>query len=174
MTGFWFGLSWFAIGMGWMWFLTAPGYVFTALLFAGFHATAAAAAPTGRWRVIGRPAAHTLVETVRLGFPFGGVPLATLGISQAAGPLLGLARVGGVVLITWVVFQVGFALPSAIIAAGDGVRCRSGWPASSWRWRWRRWLPKGDPSTAGARSRSPPCRAVASRALRRSTCRAGS
>ncbi len=77
------------------------------LLFAGFHAAAAAVAPTGPWRTIGRPAAHTLVEAIRLGFPFGGVPLATLGISQAGGPLLGIARVGGVILITWVVFQVG-------------------------------------------------------------------
>src|SRR5690606_25877086 len=34
----------------------------------------------------------------------------TLGISQAGGPLLGVARVGGVILITWIVFQVGFAL----------------------------------------------------------------
>ena len=57
--------------------------------------------------MIGRPAAHTLVEAIRLGFPFGGVPLATLAIGQAAGPLLGVARVGGVVLLTWLVFQVG-------------------------------------------------------------------
>jgi apolipoprotein N-acyltransferase len=60
--------------------------------------------------VIGRPAAHTLVEIVRFSFPFGGVPLASLGISQAGGPLLGIARLGGVILITWVVFQLGFAL----------------------------------------------------------------
>jgi apolipoprotein N-acyltransferase len=110
--GFAFGLAWMAIGMAWMWFLTVPGYIFTALLFAGFHAVAAAVAPNGPWRAIGRPAAHTLVEAIRLGFPFGGVPLATLGISQAGGPLLGLARLGGVVLITWVVFQVGASLTS--------------------------------------------------------------
>ena len=108
--GFLFGLPWMAIGMCWMWFLTVPGYVFTAVLFAGFHAAAAAVAPTGPWRTIGRPAAHTLVEVVRLGFPFGGVPLATIAISQAGGPLLGVARVGGVIAITWIVFQVGCAL----------------------------------------------------------------
>jgi apolipoprotein N-acyltransferase len=111
-----------AIGIAWMWFLTVPGYLFTALLFAGFHAAAAALAPTGRWRVIGRPAAHTLVETIRLGFPFGGVPLATLGISQAGGPLLGLARLGGVALITWVVFQVGFAVPAVVNGARHGLQ----------------------------------------------------
>ena len=57
-----------------------------------------------------RPLAHTLVEVVRFSFPFGGVPLASLGIAQADGPLSGVARVGGVVLITWVVFQLGVAL----------------------------------------------------------------
>src|SRR5690606_4068525 len=34
----------------------------------------------------------------------------TLAIGQAGGPLLGLARLGGVVLLTWVVLQIGFAL----------------------------------------------------------------
>ncbi len=108
--GFAFGAGWMFLGMAWMWYLTVPGYVLTCLLFASLHGLAAALAPNGPWRTIGRPAAHTLVEAIRMSFPFGGVPLATLGISQAGGPLLGLARVGGVILLTWVVFQVGFAL----------------------------------------------------------------
>jgi apolipoprotein N-acyltransferase len=108
--GFSFGAVWMFMGMAWMWFLTVPGYLIAGLLFAGLHAAAAAVAPTGPWRTIGRPAAHTIVEILRMSFPFGGVPLATLGISQAGGPLLGLARLGGVILLTWVVFQVGFAL----------------------------------------------------------------
>jgi apolipoprotein N-acyltransferase len=60
--------------------------------------------------VIGRPAAHTLVEAIRLSLPFGGVPLATMGVSQVGGPLAPLASVGGVILLTWVVFQIGFVL----------------------------------------------------------------
>lgn len=119
---FLFALAWTALGMCWMWFLTPPGYVFSFCLFGAFHAAAGAIAPTGRWRVIGRPAAHTVVEAIRLGFPFGGVPLATLGISQAGGPLLGVARVGGVVLLTWLVFQVGFAIGAAV--AGRRVPAR--------------------------------------------------
>jgi apolipoprotein N-acyltransferase len=108
--GWLFGAAWLFMGMGWMWFLTAPGYVVAAAMFAGFHAVAAVAAPTGPWRVIARPVAHTLAEALRLCFPFGGVPLATLPIGQAAGPLAGVVRVGGVVLLTWLVLQVGFAL----------------------------------------------------------------
>lgn len=110
LLGLAFGAGWFYPAMAWMWFLTAPGYLVTALLFSGFHAVAAAIAPPGPWRTIARPAAHTLIEALRLVFPFGGVPVATLAIGQAGGPLLGLARVGGVVLLTWVVFQIGFAL----------------------------------------------------------------
>ncbi|MCB1001841.1 MAG: apolipoprotein N-acyltransferase [Ilumatobacteraceae bacterium] len=110
VRGFAFGAGWLFPGMGWMWFLTAPGYLVVGLMFAGLHALAAAVAPTGPWRVIGRPVAHTLVEALRLVVPFGGVPLATLAIGQAGGPLLGVARVGGVILLTWLVFQLGFAL----------------------------------------------------------------
>lgn len=108
--GWLFAAGWLFPGMGWMWFLTAPGYVFAGALFAGLHALAAVCAPTGPWRVVGRPAAHALVEAVRLVVPFGGVPLATLAIGQASGPLIGVARVGGVVLLSWLVLQIGFAL----------------------------------------------------------------
>ncbi|HEX4984382.1 MAG TPA: apolipoprotein N-acyltransferase [Ilumatobacteraceae bacterium] len=110
IDGWLFGAAWMFVGLCWMVQLTVPGYIAASVIYASAHALAALAAPTGTWRVIGRPAAHTLVEVVRFSFPFGGVPLASLGISQAGGPLLGVARVGGVILITWVVFQLGFAL----------------------------------------------------------------
>ena len=69
----------------------------------------------------GRPAAFSLVEALRFSFPFGGVPLASLGISQVSGPLAGIARVGGVILITWVVFQSGFALGAMRPRGGECV-----------------------------------------------------
>ena len=117
--GWLFGAAWLFPGMCWMWFLTAPGYLVATSMFAGFHAVAAWAAPRGPWRVIGRPAAHTLAEALRFCFPFGGVPLASLAIGQAAGPFASVVRVGGVILLTWLVFQVGFALagPSPVVPA---------------------------------------------------------
>lgn len=115
--GWLFGAGWMFLGTGWMIQLTGPGYVAAGAIFAGFHAVAARAAPTGRWAVLGRPIAHTLVEALRFSFPFGGVPLATLGISQVGGPLSGVVRVGGVVLLTWVTFQFGFAILPGIRAA---------------------------------------------------------
>ena len=105
-----FGAGWMYLGMGWMVQLTSPGYVVAGLVFSLFHACAALVAPTGTWRVIGRPAAHALVEAVRFSFPFGGIPLATMGMSQVGGPFVGVVRVGGVILLTWLIFQVGFAL----------------------------------------------------------------
>ena len=108
--GLLFGAGWMYLGMGWMVQLTTPGYVVAGLVFALFHAGAAAVAPTGAWRVIGRPAAHAMVEAVRFSFPFGGIPLATMGMSQVGGPFVGVVRVGGVILLTLLIFQLGFAL----------------------------------------------------------------
>jgi apolipoprotein N-acyltransferase len=130
--GWLFAAAWMYPGMAWMWSLTIPGYFAAAAIFAGFHAVAAAVSPQGPWRVIGRPAAHTLAEALRLVFPFGGVPLATLPIGQADGPLVGTVRLGGVILLTWVVFQIGFALagPSPFVpqmARNRGRRNRGEW-----------------------------------------------
>ncbi len=123
--GWMFGAGWMYLGMGWMIQLTGPGYVAAAAIFAGFHAAAAAIGSTtaagGRWSVLMRPVAHTAVEALRFSFPFGGVPLATLGISQVGGPLSDVVRVGGVVLLTWVTFQLGFAILPAIRVASRKV-----------------------------------------------------
>lgn len=132
LVGWVFALAWLLPGMAWMWFLTAPGYLIATALFAGFHALAACMAPQGSWRVVGRPAAHTLAEALRFCFPFGGVPLASLAVGQAAGPFVGVARVGGALLLTWFVFQVGFALagPSPVVpqmARRRGVTANGQW-----------------------------------------------
>ena len=108
--GLLFGAGWMFLGMGWMVQLTLPGYIVAGFVFSVFHMVAALVAPTGPWRVIGRPAAHSLVEALRFSFPFGGIPLATLGMSQVGGPFAGVVRVGGVILLTWLIFQLGFAL----------------------------------------------------------------
>ena len=108
-----FGVAWLAPGMGWMWFLTAPGYVVAVAAYSGYLGLAAAIAPGGRWRRLALPAALTVAESIRFAFPFGGVPLASLGISQAYSPLSQTARLGGVILITWLTFMAGSALSAA-------------------------------------------------------------
>ena len=114
--GWLLGAGWMSLGMGWMVQLTLPGYVAAAAIFALFHGVAALVTPNGPWAVVVRPAAHALVEALRCSFPFGGVPLATLGISQVGGPLAGVARVGGVILLTWVVLQLGTLLSPPFVA----------------------------------------------------------
>lgn len=133
LVGGWlFAAAWLLPGMSWMWFLTAPGYLIAVAAFSGLHALASWIAPRDSWRVIGRPAAHTLAEALRFCFPFGGVPLASLPIGQAAGPFATVARVGGAVLLTWFVFQIGFALsgPAPVVpqlARKRGVTAKGEW-----------------------------------------------
>ena len=102
------GLGWFLPSLAWMWFLTAPGYLIAALLFAVLHglASVVAARAPRRWRIAASPSAHVLVEATRLALPCGGVPLATLGIAQVAGPLATTARVGGVIVLSWITWQI--------------------------------------------------------------------
>lgn len=105
-----FGIGWFTPSLAWMWFLTPPGYVATVVLFAGAHGGASAlasvlAARLTHRRAFALAASHTLVEAVRLSFPFGGIPLATLAIAHADSPVARLAPVGGVLLVTYAVLR---------------------------------------------------------------------
>src|SRR5690606_9934569 len=59
------------------------------------------------------PGAWVLFEAVKGRWPFGGVPLSELAIGQVAGPLGGLARVGGVLLVGLVTVAAGVALSAA-------------------------------------------------------------
>ncbi len=105
-----FGVAWLGPGMGWMWYLTAPGYIVATLSYAAYLGAAAALAPGGRWRWLGLPAAITIAEAIRWAFPFGGVPLASLAISQVSGPLAPVVRVGGSLLLTFVTVLAGCLL----------------------------------------------------------------
>ena len=103
-TGFLFAAAWFLPSMAWMWFLTAPGYIVAILIFCVMHGIASYVAATlsandhsHRTALI---VCHSLAEVLRLSFPFGGVPLATLAIGQVSGPLADLAPLMGVIGIT--------------------------------------------------------------------------
>ena len=103
--GFWFGVGWFLPALAWMWFLTAPGYLVAVALFATLHGTAALLAHRLAGESKARHATmlvvcHSLAEVLRMSWPFGGVPLATLAIAQVASPLKWLAPLGGTILIS--------------------------------------------------------------------------
>ena len=103
-TGFLFAVAWFLPSMAWMWFLTAPGYVAAILIFSVMHGIAsyiaAKLATNDNSHRSALVICHSLAEVVRLSFPFGGVPLATLAIGQVSGPLAALAPLMGVIGIS--------------------------------------------------------------------------
>lgn len=80
-------------------------------------------------RALAFPAALTLTETVRMNWPFGGIPLGGVFLGQADGPVLGVARLGGPLALTATVFIGGVgvgALGTALArAARDAVRVRN-------------------------------------------------
>jgi apolipoprotein N-acyltransferase len=97
----------------WMLVFTPPGYVVQVVVFAALLGGCLALVPGDRWRWLALPGAWTLFEAVKGRFPFGGVPLSELAIGQVGGPLGGLARVGGVLLIALVTVAGGVALSAA-------------------------------------------------------------
>jgi apolipoprotein N-acyltransferase len=90
--------------------LTAPGYLAAAPVLGGFLAAAAAVTPGDGTRRLVLPGAVALAELVRWSWPFGGVPLAHLALSQASTPLGQTARLGGSLLVVALVVVTGQAL----------------------------------------------------------------
>jgi apolipoprotein N-acyltransferase len=117
-------IAWFAPSMLWMYDLTAPGYPVAVVVFGAYVGVAGILVPGRsdrswvRWLAV--PAAFTLAEAARWTFPFGGVPLATTAMSQAAAPLGQVARV---LCAIGVVFFVGVG----------GVALSAAWERN-WRW----------------------------------------
>ena len=109
--------AWFAPSMLWMADLTAIGYPIAVLVYSSFMGLAGIAVPAldprpwVRWLAV--PAAFTLAEITRWTLPFGGVPLATTAMSQAAAPLGQIARVLCAVGVVFAVGLAGVALSAA-------------------------------------------------------------
>ncbi len=110
------GIAWLAPSTVWMLDFSPPGYVAAAFVLSVAPGLAAAAVP-GRapWRWVALPGALAVAEFARWSFPFGGVPLSTVPMSQAASPFVVVARLGGGVLLTLVVVTGGVALRAAAL-----------------------------------------------------------
>jgi apolipoprotein N-acyltransferase len=114
----------FAITLFWIKDLTAPGFVIAAVVFAAMFSVLGALVPPGRGRHLALPAAWVIAEAWKARWPFGGVPISELAIGQVGGPLAGLARLGGVPLLSGATVAVG-AIVAAIIT-GRTMRARLG------------------------------------------------
>lgn len=105
-----FAAGWLFPATFWMIDLTLPGYFAQGVIFTAFFGLATLAAPPGRWRWLALPAAFVLVEALRWRWPFGGVPLATLPMSQSDAPLGLTVRILGPLLLAALVVAVGMGL----------------------------------------------------------------
>lgn len=104
------GLGWLVPGIFWMIDLTLPGYLIACVAYASWLGGFVAACPPGRGRRLALPAALVLWEALRWAWPFGGVPLATLAMSQSDAPLLPTARVAGALGLVALVGVAGVTL----------------------------------------------------------------
>ncbi|MFN8039609.1 MAG: apolipoprotein N-acyltransferase [Acidimicrobiales bacterium] len=105
--------AWLFPSMLWMLDLTPPGYVLAGAVFAAFFGIAGIACPPGRARWVALPAAVVLTEVIRWNWPFGGVPLSTLAMSQASAPLAFTVRTVGSLGLVGIVVIVGVGLSAA-------------------------------------------------------------
>jgi apolipoprotein N-acyltransferase len=116
------GLGWFLPSTLWMFKFTPVGWpVGVAIWFPLVLGAASALSPPGPMRFAGLPATLIFSEWLRWHAPFGGVPLSMLAMTQARGPLLPVARIGGSMLVSAAVAVAG----AAVGLMGDG-RWRSG------------------------------------------------
>lgn len=107
--------AWFFPAMLWMAALTPPGYLIAAGLFPCYFGLAAALTPSdGLRRRLVFPGAVAVAELARWSFPFGGVPLANIALSQVNTPLGMTARLAGPLLIVLLVVALGQALNAAL------------------------------------------------------------
>jgi len=107
------GFALFAPTISWITQLTAPGYVVCIVVFSFITGLFCLLVPPGAGRRPGLIAAWMLSESLRMAWPFGGVPLSLLAVGQVGGPLAAIARVGGVLGIGLATLCIGIAISAA-------------------------------------------------------------
>lgn len=111
MTGVW----WLGPAMLWMIDLTPPGYVIAVVLYSAYYGIAAAVTPPDARRRWIFPGAFAVAELARWYWPFGGVPLANVALSQVDSPIGQTARLFGPLFIIILVIVIGQALAAAVV-----------------------------------------------------------
>ena len=108
------GLTLFAPTTAWITQLTAPGYVVAVLALGSLVGVFCLLIPPHAGRRPGLLGAWILCESLRVAWPFGGVPLSLLAVGQVGGPLAPLARVGGVLAIALGTILAGIVISAAL------------------------------------------------------------
>lgn len=102
------GLGFLVPGLFWMSEFSAPGYLLSAIVESLLFAFGIVLVPQ-RWAL---PGGLVVAEALRRVLPFGGVPIALVSQTQVGGPLAGIARLGGELLLAAAVGLAGVALAS--------------------------------------------------------------
>jgi apolipoprotein N-acyltransferase len=110
LSGWLAGLGCYGVGLYWTSSFNWYGAVVLIAVEALSMGAAAVLVPPGRGRLPAFVGAFTLLEAVRMAWPFGGLPIGGVFLGQAGGPLLCVARVGGPLLLTAVVWLGGAGL----------------------------------------------------------------
>ena len=110
LIGLVFGVALLGPGLFWMTEFSLPGWLLAMLVESVFTGAAVVVTPSRGWLVLTLPSAFVLSDAFRGAWPWGGVPIGTVGQSQVGGPLLQVARVGGALLVAALVVAGGVAL----------------------------------------------------------------
>jgi apolipoprotein N-acyltransferase len=112
LAGWVAGLGCFGIGLAWAQNFNWYGAVVLVVLEALSMGAAGALTTATRGRLVSFVGAFTLLEAGRMAWPFGGLPIGGVYLGQAGGPLLGVARLGGPLLLTAMVWALGAVVGS--------------------------------------------------------------
>ncbi|MPY95844.1 MAG: apolipoprotein N-acyltransferase, partial [Acidimicrobiia bacterium] len=109
LRGWLVGAAWLYPSTFWMLDFSAPAYLVAGALLGAYLGVACLLVPPGPARHLALPGVVALAELVRWSVPFGGVPLSTVPMSQAAAPLAPVARLGGGLALTLATVALGAA-----------------------------------------------------------------
>jgi apolipoprotein N-acyltransferase len=136
LSGWCAGLGCYGLGLFWARSFNWYGALALIVLEAFSMAAAAMMTPPGSegqdWRqghaqvgrLVSYVGAFTLMEAVRMSWPFGGLPIGGVYLGQAAGPLLDAARLGGPLLLTALVWATGAGLAQGAMSIRGGGNTR--------------------------------------------------
>ncbi|MHB1988780.1 MAG: apolipoprotein N-acyltransferase [Acidimicrobiales bacterium] len=118
-------LGQFSIGLAWSVQFNIGGYVALVIAESAIVALGLSLAPPrGPLRVPGTAAVLVLAEWVRESWPFGGLPLGSAVLGQIGGPLQFAARLGGPLLVVFVLGLAGGGMAELALAAQGRFRRR--------------------------------------------------
>lgn len=105
--GLFAGIGQFVIGCSFALQFTAFGYVALVMVEACFIALSFVLAPSTKGRYVSLVGLLALGEFAREHVPFGGLPIGGIALGEANGPLAGLARLGGPILVAAATYLTG-------------------------------------------------------------------